>query len=69
MFVYADDAAGKRLAPFATTFVEIPDDFELVHERMLKIYRDALQPMGLRRWLRSLPAVLAHAMGRNSTRG
>lgn len=55
MFVYASQQAAARLQPLAAGFATIPDDFELVHQSVLKRYRAALEPPGMRRWLSVLP--------------
>jgi hypothetical protein len=58
MFVYANEDAAAGLRHLATGFEAIPDDFELVHESLLKRYRTAGRAPGLRRWLASLPSAI-----------
>lgn len=58
LFVYASPEEVVRLSPLAQPFREIPDDFELVHRRVLDIYRTKPSSPGLLAWMMRLPEAL-----------
>jgi hypothetical protein len=64
LFVYANEARALQLAVYQKPFADIPDDFELVHERVLNLYRAAPKPPGIKTWLRGLPAALTTSLRR-----
>lgn len=58
IFVYVSQEGTLKVRDRKVSFSMIPDDFELVHERILNIYRRTSEPLGLGGLLRQLPQAL-----------
>ena len=54
LFLFANERGLGRVKRRAAPFDSIPDDFELVHESVLRGYRDRLRPPSVRRAFREL---------------
>jgi hypothetical protein len=56
IFVYASREGAQKLHQHTLPLLGVPDDFELVHERILEIYRRPPEPLGLGDLLHQLPS-------------
>jgi hypothetical protein len=65
LFLYANAANGERIRETRAPFPSIPEDFELVHFRVLETYRAARKPHGLGKVLAEIwPAFRRSLSGR-----
>ncbi len=55
IMLYANEEKTEVLAKQTNSYDGIPDDFELVSERLLKIYRKQPSPLSLRQLIREIP--------------
>lgn len=64
MFIYADQNWRDHLNAMSGTYSGIPEDFELVHKRVLDIYRSAPPEVGLGTLVRAFPSALKLTLSR-----
>lgn len=57
-YVFATQNMKPKLQSAHLPYMDLPEDFELVHQSILSRYRQSLQIPGFRRWLRLLPAMI-----------